>query len=335
MVWLLKSFVYKSFVPFSSNSILCPEDYLQPLVEAARSHCFVENTGDKADSLHRRIKQVYCEDYSFACQRVMTPLIKKLRLGSVMLAIDSTTEDFYGEHADLFLRGWTGEKGVQAHYHFAVLSLVGKQKIPLLAIPWDLSMNHADMVKTLLVFAKKLFPYIRCILLDAGFYSGEVIEVLGKTKYIIRAKKLKNVEEGIIATNNWQTWSHTITWNDDKSTHKTTTNIVVVRKVRFKKSVGDCCFATNMQLSEGMDYVYLYIKRWQIETNFRMQDQVNIKSKSLHIEIRYFYFLISMLLHAYWLVNHAGRIALDKFKIHLANQLSFESIGLAYAYAVI
>ncbi|HLD12710.1 MAG TPA: transposase [Candidatus Nanoarchaeia archaeon] len=329
--------MYKSFVPFSSNSILRPDDFLQPLVEAARSHVYVEDTGNKADSLHRRIKQVYVEDFSFACQRVMTPLIKKLRLGSVLLAIDSTTEDFYGEHADLFLRGWTGERGVQARYHFAVLSLVGKQKVPLLAIPWDLSMTHANMVKELLDFAKRLFNSVYCILLDAGFYSGAVIDCLQKEKYnyIIRAPVKKPMQQMINETIDWQTWKHTIKWNNNKSDHKTTTNIVVVKHVQFKKGTGNCCFATNMKLNKGMEYVHLYIKRWQIETNFRMQDQVSIKSKSVSIEIRYFYFLISMLLHAYWLLHHAKKIALDKFKIQLANQLLFTTVGITYCNPLI
>ena len=332
----LKDFLHKAFAPFSRNSIILPDDYLQPLVEAARSQCYVENTGSKADSLHRRIGQSYEEDLLKAYQQVLAPLLRRQHITLPTIAIDFTDEDFYGSTADPYLHPWTGEEGVESHYRFIVLSLVKEHKIPLMAVPVHLGMDKAMLASMFLAFAKKLFRRIRCILLDAGFYSGAVIEALQNENYIIRAPHHKPVERYIAATpdQGWKMWKHTIVWNGNRTVNRTSTTIVVVRNVKLRNACIDCSYATNMVLTSGMDYVHLYCRRWQIETNFRMEDQVRIKSKSVRVIIRYFYFMISMLLHAVWLLFWSGRIAFDTFKIHAANQFLFASVGIAYAYPV-
>jgi len=333
--YVLKDFLYKSLVQFHSNTKILQGDYLQPLVEAARSHCYVENAGNKADSLHRRIKQAYEESIANAYLKTLAPWVKKQHLGIVDIACDFTTEDFYGYTSDLWLHGWTGEQGVQAHYQFAVMSLVGKHKIPLMAVPVHCGMSKEEIFSLFLAVAKKLKLHARCILLDAGFYSGEVIEALKGYKYLIRAPRNEVVERFIAATEDWNTYAHEIEWSADKTTHRTKTTIVIVRNVPFKhKQLVDCSYATNMHLGDGMSYVHLYCKRWQIETNFRMEDQVRIKSKSRYIIVRYFYFLMSLLLHALWLLTWSGKIAFDMFKVRLANQLFLESYGLTYVNAV-
>ena len=330
-------FLHKAFAPFSRNSTLLPEDYLQPLVEAARSNCYVENTCNKADSLHRRIVHSYEEDLLNAYQQVLAPLLRRQRITLPTLAIDFTDEDFYGMTAGSYLHPWTGEEGVESHYRFIVLSLVKERKIPLMAVPVHLGMDKTDLITQFLRFAKKLFGRIRCILLDAGFYSGAVMEALKKERYIIRAPHHKPVERCIAATpeHGWRIWKHTIVWNGNRTMNRTSTTIVVVRGVQFKKGKQiDCSYATNMKLDSGVEYVHLYCRRWQIETNFRMEDQVRIKSKSVLVMIRYFYFLISMLLHAIWLLFWSGKIAFDAFKIHAANQFLFASAGIAYTNPV-
>lgn len=324
--FIVKDYLYKSFAPFASNSTLVPEAYLQPLVEAARSHCYVENVGNKADSLHRRIEQTYEEPISDAYVATLKPQIKKRHLGFVTLAFDFTDEDFYGYTSDLWLHPWTGERGVQATYTFGVLSLVDKHKIPLMAVPVHCGMSKKEIFSLFLAVVKKLKLHVRCILLDAGFYSEEVIEAMQGYKYIIRAPLNEKIKKLIAATEVWDIYHDTI--------RKAKTQIVIVKHVRFKKTYVDCSYATNMHLSDGMSYVRLYCKRWQIETNFRMEDQVRIKSKSRSILVRYFYFMISLLLHAVWLMTWSHKMAFDMFKVRLANQLLFAEHDIDYVDAV-
>ncbi|MFW6013855.1 MAG: hypothetical protein ACOCQG_01660 [Candidatus Nanoarchaeia archaeon] len=39
------------------------------------------------------------------------------------------------------------------------------------------------------------------------------------------------------------------------------------------------------------NYVLTYKRRWRIETNYGVEDEAKIKSKSINYLIRYFYFL--------------------------------------------
>lgn len=334
----LTEFLYKAFAPFSRNSTVLHGDYLYPLLEAARSHCYVENvhtTSNKADSLHRRIELTYEEDVAAAYSRVLRPLIRKQHIAVATLAIDITDENFYGYYTDQYLHPWTGEDGIQARYQFAALSLVGTHKIPLLALPFSRGMAKEELLQFFLQVAHRLFTHIRCILLDAGFYSGEVMALLQQERYIIRAPQNCAIERYIVQTNGWKAWQHTIKWTADKTTKRITTTVVIVRHVLYKSKYIDCSYATNMKLETGMDYMRLYSKRWQIETNFRMQDQVHIKSKSVCSIVRYFYFMISMLLHALWLLFYRTTMAFDRFKIHAANQLFLQQLGLQYAQSVL
>lgn len=324
--------MYKSFAPFSRNSIILQEDYIYTILEAARSNCYAENSGNKADSLHRRIKQTYEEDIAKSYTKTIFPLLKYQRIINPTIAIDITDENFYGLFSDLYLHPWTGEEGVTAKYKFAVISLVKNSKIPLLAVPFHCGMDKAELINYFLTVIKKIFKNISAILLDAGFYSGEVIQALDKERYLIRAPQNSKIKEFIIDTpkEDWKIFEHEIEWLANKTTNRVKTNIVIVRDVKLRNTIFDCSYATNINLNNGRDYVYLYCKRWQIETNFRMEDQVHIKSKSIIPIIRYFYFMISLLLHALWLFFYSHKMSFDTFKIQLANKYLFLQLGLPY-----
>lgn len=329
--------LYKSFVPFNRNTIILHKDYLYPILEASRSNCYVENTGNKADSLHRRIKQTYEEQIAEAYKKTILSLLKYHRITNPTIAIDLTDEEFYGLYSDLYLHPWTGEEGVNANFKFAVVSLVGKNKVPILAVPVQCGFDKSDMINHFLSVVKSIFKTINCILFDAGFYAGEVIETLQNEKYLIRAPRNEKIEKLIQSTkqSDWKSYQSEIKWYADKTTHRVKTNIVIVRNVKLRNTEVDCSYATNINLKNGMDYVYLYCKRWQIETNFRMEDQVHIKSKSLEIIIRYFYFMVSLLLHALWLLFYSNKIAFDSFKIHIANQIFLEQLGIEYIHGIV
>lgn len=275
--------------------------------------------------------------WTTAHSKVIRPLIKKQHIAVATLAIDITDENFYGYYTDAYLHPWTGEEGIQARYQFAALSLVGKHKTPLLAIPLRRGMAKEEMLRIFLEVAHRLFKHIRCILLDAGFYSGEALTAPQHEKYIIRAPCQEPIKRYIeqTAMHSSRRWQHTIKWNADKTVHRAATTIVIVRNKQWKCGEIDCNYATNMKLETGEDYAQLYSKRWQIETNFRMQDQARIKSKSVRHIARYFYFRISMLLHALWLLFYRTTMPLDQFKIHAANQLFLQQLRLQYTDPVL
>jgi len=59
-------------------------------------------------------------------------------------------------------------------------------------------------------------------------------------------------------------------------------------------------FFTNVHLRELYNYVKVYKLRWNIETAFRVHDESRIKSKSLDVVVRYFFFVYGMIMYNLW-----------------------------------
>jgi hypothetical protein len=70
--------------------------------------------------------------------------------------------------------------------------------------------------------------------------------------------------------------------NRDKTTYKISTYIAVLPDYKGF----DWVFATNIKYEKIFRYMRYYKKRWGIETTFRVQDKVKIKTKTLIPEIR-------------------------------------------------
>ena len=74
-------------------------------------------------------------------------------------------------------------------------------------------------------------------------------------------------------------------------------------------------------MRDARKYVELYMKRWNIETMFRVHDEARIKSKSVNPLIRLFYFTISMLLLFIWNLHSKKECPFKRFIINLEMML--------------
>ena len=88
-------------------------------------------------------------------------------------------------------------------------------------------------------------------------------------------------------------------YSKGKSTWKPKTKIVICKGIDNFAWI----FATNIHFKSRVEYIWYYKRRWKIETNYRVEDEAHIKSKSSNYLIRYFYFLVSLLFHLFWIVN--------------------------------
>jgi len=73
------------------------------------------------------------------------------------------------------------------------------------------------------------------------------------------------------------------------------TTLVIIRDEKF-----DWKFVTNLRFVDFVKYIKVYKKRWNIETGFRVADEAKIKTKSLDIRVRYFLFLVALILYNIW-----------------------------------
>lgn len=329
----LTYFLNKTFESFASNSKINPTDYSIDLLKASQANTYIETISSRADSMHRRIELSYEESVLGAYKKVVSRLIKRFKLSkAVDLAIDFTDEPFYGKTRNFWVYDCKPEKGVKGKFKYLVLSMANREprkKIPLLALPFHVGQYKASAIETLLKFAKSLVE-IRIVLLDREFYSGAVIQKLQQlgVKYIIFIPKNQAVQRYLNEMRGLtDIREHQIKWCAF-GIHRVKTNLVLLKDYVTDRIVYDWVFATNLQLKQLMKYVQIYKRRWQIETNFRVEDEAKIKSKSVHYLTRYFYFMISLLLHSLWLVLARELMPFKGFLISIYETTLFNMLGI-------
>lgn len=278
------------------------------LLEAASHQSYVETFSGRADSWHRGLKFTTVKEWFDAfCQVVKSRLPRRLR-GKIWLAIDITEDAYYGEPT-LDTVPWTGEDGITAWWEFIVLSLVEsstKKTIPLAALPFKLGTRIELVVEQLLDVAMAMLPRIDMVLFDRGFYSGELISLLNekRIRYLMLVAKnalVKPMADQCRYLKQWAVVPHTLTWNADKSTQHTDTNLV------FFPAEYDWSWATNVPPYHISSLVRTYRTRWRIETLFRVQDEARVKSKSRSAIVRYVTFLVSLLLTTLWSLSDRSK----------------------------
>lgn len=276
------------------------------LAEAARTISYVETVSDKADTLHRHIKQtdeqLLKRTFEFNTQKA----IGRMGLGKVVLAVDPTSELYYGEHGGINVRQIQHEKGADEAFTYAVLSIVEPRPLPLMAVPYRMGDDLTSIIKDLLEYAQTLHLTIECILFDRGFYIGELIQYLleKRLKYLIFVPENSAMKKYIAQTDKLACFMHTVEWNKHFTWWSVETKIVIIWdliKRKGKEKEYYWCFATNLRYT--LPLIKIYKQRWQIETDFRVHDEARIKSKSNEPIVRYFYFLTSLMLMANWEVN--------------------------------
>jgi len=297
----IHAFLQKSFSSLLSSIILPLPLVNYQLVKVAKANSYVETLGSCADTLHGWIKKSYEEDFRAAFEKQVRKALKHLSVRYAKLAFDITTEPFYGKARTLHIIETKGES-YGAEFKFITVCLITRNKqISLMALPVRLG-NQTKLAIDLLEYCETLFAGIRLALFDRGFYIAELIDYLEakRIRYIILVPEKKGkLQEYVRQTQELGKFIHHMKYAKEKSTWKPKTMIVVY------KGIGeyDWIFATNINFRTRVEYIWHYKRRWQIETNFRVEDEARIKSKSTCYIIRYFYFLVSLLLHLLWIVN--------------------------------
>lgn len=328
----LTAFLQKSFQSLLSNIILPLGKISYELVKVAKAHSYVETLGSHADTLHGWIKSGYEEDFKESFKVAVRKAVKLLNAGFARLAFDVTAEPFWGKTQSFYIFP-SYDKKYDGEFRFITVCLLTRNKqIPLLALPVHLGSLTVNLVIELLEFCFELFSQIRFAVFDRGFYIAELIDYLEAKhiKYLILVPERGDVFQRYIAeTDLFNKFRHELSYAKKKSKWKPRTTIVICKDV-----VKDFfwIFATNIHFKTRVEYLWHYRKRWQIETNFRVEDEASIKSKSCNYLIRYFYFLISLFLHLLWIVNKNIKyyVQFKKYLDIIEQQLMFDYLELRH-----
>jgi hypothetical protein len=302
---LIKRFVNATINTLGKLRIKINE-VLSPIIEAGRTNSYVETYSNKADTVHRHIKENSERDLKRAFEFNARKAIGRMGLGKVVLAIDGTEELYFGKNGKLNVRQIKHERGTEEAFAYVVVEIIKPRSVPLMAIPYKQGDDITAIVKELLNYALSLRIIIEAALFDRGFYIGELIQFLEEKhiKYLIFVPENNAMKNYIALTDKFAWFNHKVKWNKHKSNWEIDTKIVIIwdEIIRKGKRIEYYwIFATNLKHSRNL--IKVYKQRWQIETDFRVHDEARIMSKSSIPLVRYFYFLMSLILMANWEVN--------------------------------
>jgi len=272
---------------------------MQSVIEAGRTISYVETLNpDKTDKFHLSIKESDKKLFMHEFEKVVRFVIAKLKLKKVKIAFD-TTEDLTWIKEGQNLRPSAYDHSLLC-WNYLNVSIVEPYFFPLMSIPYTMLTNLDDLVIDLLKYIKTLPITVELILFDRGFYHSHLIDYMNDKKggepwpYLILVPENKKVKEYIEQTDSFNFFQHEFKYSKDKSCWKPSTTIIV-RRIDEKTC---WCYSTNQKPS--LLLIREYSKRWNIETGFRVHDEIRIKSKSKNSFIRFFYHLLGMLLIILW-----------------------------------
>lgn len=275
-------------------------------VEAGRTISYVETVNpSQSDTLHKEIKQIDIDILRKEFEKAVRKSLKYLRFGKVKVAIDTTEDPYWGKNGFDNTRAKVHVKSDES-WQYVNLSIVEPKFIPLMSLPYTSLDNLDDLVIDLLEYLGSLPLNVELVLFDRGFYHSNLIYYLEgyKWPYLMFIPRTDFVKECFDLTKRLGIFKHEMPLGKNKTKLIAKTKIVICKGVGKTKNgkLLDWCFATNQRGS--LRLVWVYRKRWNIETGFRIQDEARIKSKSSSNLIRYFYHLISMILILMWRINN-------------------------------
>lgn len=323
------NYLKKVFFSLRSKTTLPYGLLAHHLAKVAKCQSYIETFCSHADTLHCWIKRVYDIDIKKAFELQVRKTLRKLNILSAGIAIDFTHEPFYGKTRNLHTINVSNSKPYNAEFRYVTCCLLAKGKeIPLMALPVRYGQQVSQTLE-ILRYCLCLKFRIKYVLFDRGFYNAELIDFLQSKslQYLMLVPAIAGKISGYRdQTNNFAVYDHQLYYQKAKSSWKPITKIIVC-KDQFDY---DWIFASNIQLHNPWDYVLLYKKRWQIETNYRVEDEAKIKSKSSNYLIRYFYFMLSMLFHLLWIINkdNGDYIQFKRYLDIIENALFFDFLGI-------
>lgn len=308
LVLLLESFIF-----CGKNATYKSKDFAYRLIESALENQSLEAQYllTKYLSADRVLEKLHKINYE-QIQSLINNVNKGLKLPrKVILAIDFTDRLFYGSKE---LIDVIGTKGGKYARRFIEVSIV-QPALFINALPVNmLTNNKVKLIHQLIDGFNQTYEKtkIELLLLDRGFFSKAVVKYLveNKIEFIMPAVKnreIKFIVEGCL------NMKRSIVL--DYKFGETRVYLVLIR-VDSEVLV----YMTNTKFNPLKVHL-LYKKRWQIETNFREQNNFEFKTCTLDFNARYFAFVLAGLLFNLWQLMRDGKTQSYLFKQTLMNEL--------------
>jgi hypothetical protein len=295
------------------NSVYKTRDIAYRLIESASENLSLEamfkTTGFlSADRVLERL-------HTLTYEKVQDLIIKsnsKLKLPkSVKLAIDFTEYIYYGSKNHLGVIGSKGGKYVRKYFELSIV----KPALFINAFPVDqFTNNKVKLIKQIIDGFSCLYKKtkIEILLMDRAFFTKGVVAYLieNNIPFVIPAIKNKAIlplaeqfRRGYLPER--------IKYQFGKSE----INLLFL-KIKDEIFV----YATNTRISPKKAF-RIYKNRWQIETNFREQNNFLLKTHTTDFVARYFVFALAGLLFNLWQLSRKNKIESYIFKRKLEEEI--------------
>lgn len=206
---------------------------------------------------------------------------------------------YYGDENDKMVVRTKHRKGTNKAYRFATVNvLIEGERFTLIAVPVGPFASKEKILGDLLDYASKIVN-IGTVHLDRGFFTVNCIQMLEDpgVKFLMPATKGKRVKEEMEkGAPRIVDFEYGVNREDPVKL-----NLAVVGD----EDGGIVIFATNLGVEEGEEsrLLDLYLSRWGIETSYRVKASLRPKTASKNYGVRLFYFLFSVCLYLWILVN--------------------------------
>jgi len=326
----LEKFINDSLHLMNHSDHLSGFYYNKYLLKAACMNTYVETVSNRADSLHLAIERTGIKDIMDSMFSRIMAITRPFNFSykKIMLAFDYTYWDFYGKSSNPWIRGWTGEDGINGKFYFLTASMVNDDfRLPLISIPSTVLEKMSIEITSLLEVLKRNFNNIDLVLFDRWFYTKELMLSLNSiVNYLIFVRKNSEIRRELesMEMGEKKIKLHEFTYYKDGKKISDATYIAFLRKIfdHRTEEYYDWAFATNLKEVNLDEIVGKYKIRWRIENIFRVQDEATIKSKSLNINVRYFLFAYEQVLEAIWYLYFSKEMSFKRFIIELSETCS-------------
>ena len=281
------------------------------LIEAARTNSYIETTSPtQSDTVHKEIKNLDIKTLMREYEQFVRLSLKKLKLGNkgVKIGVDVTEDNTWITKGIGNTRPST-HKGNHHTRTFQYLNIAITEPFffPLMSVPYTQLNDLTSLTIDLLKYLKTLPLKIDMVLFDRGFYIAHLIDYMENRRggdpipYLIFAKKTGPIKDYISQTEMFDVFDHTFDYCKNKSGWKPSCKIIVWKPDPEVYPEVAWPFATNLGATQKL--LDSYPKRWSHETGFRVADEVQIKSKSRFLIVRFFYHLLGMVMVILWRVQ--------------------------------
>ena len=219
-------------------------------------------------------------------------------------AIDATMDPYYGNKENQAIIGGQNKHSTNYFYGYITLAVTDKgRRLTLAALPVEKGVPQLTYIRTFCEEIKRRGCRIRVVCLDRGFYVAEIIAYLQENQipFIIPAKNMSEEMEQNLSGRTSHRFPYTI-MGKDLAISVQVFDIVKYRKGKGKKKGVVHHPYVFFLISPSKSFLELHYRhRFAIESTYRKRNTVRAKTSSKDPVIRYFYFIVAMLLRNVWI----------------------------------